>query len=123
MNTEAFVQRMFAADSSIRYIAIVNNEYRILASKHREGVTSLTPEETDRNFISIIPSIIIEAVEKLSPFLGPTAGITAHYQKALLIFYRFKDLIVIISFQPEQETPFYNRITEAFRKLSTQYLA
>jgi len=122
MDTEAFVQGMFKVDSSIRYIAIVNNEYRILASKHREGVTSLTPEETDRNFISIIPQIIVEAVEKLSPFLGPVGGITAHYQKALLIFYRFEDLLVIISFQPEQETPFYNRITQAFSRLSTQYL-
>jgi len=123
MDTEAFAQEMFKVDSSIRYIAIVNNEYRILASKHREGVTPLTSEETDRNFISIIPGIIIEAVEKLSPFLGPVAGITAHYQKALLMFYRLENLIVVMSFQPEQETPFYNRITEAFRRLSAQYLA
>jgi len=122
MDTEAFVQGMFEVDSSIRYIAIVDSKYHILTSEHRDGIIPLTTQETDRNFISIIPQIIVEAVEKLSPFLGPVGGITAHYQKALLIFYRFEDLLVIISFNPEQETPFYNRLIEAFRKLSTQHL-
>ena len=122
MDTEAFVRGMFEVDSTIRYVAVVNSTYRILASEHRKGVASLTSEETDRNFVSIVPQIIVEAVEKLSHFLGPVAGITAHYEKALIIFYRFHDLIVIISFQPEQETPFYNRITEAFKKLSTEHL-
>lgn len=39
-----------------------------------------------------------------------------------MVFYRIGNLIVIISFQPEQETPFYDRITGVFRKLSGQYL-
>jgi hypothetical protein len=75
-----------------------STEYRVLASEQREGVTSLTPEETERNFISIVPQIIVESVEKLSPFLGPVEGITAHYQKGLLVFCRFDGLKVIINF-------------------------
>lgn len=122
MDAEAFIREMFELESSIRYIAIVNDEYRILASEQRQGTPSLTPDEMTRNFISIVPQIIVEAVEKLSSFLGKAGGITAHYQKALIIFYRIGKLIVIISFEPEQETPFYDRITEAFTKLSAQYL-
>jgi hypothetical protein len=122
LNTEAFIQELFKFDSTIRYVAIVDAEYHVLASRQREGVESYTSEETARNFVSIVPQIILEAVDKLSPFLGNVAGITAHYQKALVVFYPFENLIVIISFQPEQETPFYDKITGAFRKLSEQYL-
>jgi hypothetical protein len=113
---------MFNVDPTIRYIAIVDSEYRILASKQREGVPSLTSDEITRNFTSIVPQIIVEAVEKLSPFLGEVGGITAHYKKALVVFYTINNLIVVISFQPEVATPFFNRITDAFRKIGSQYL-
>jgi hypothetical protein len=122
MNTESFVQEMFKADRAIRYVAIVDSSYRVIASKQREGIPSLAPDETVNNFMSIVPEIILESVEKMVPFLGGVSGVTAHYQKALLIFYRFDNLLVVISFQPNVETPFYDRITEAFRKGSAQYL-
>jgi hypothetical protein len=122
MNTESFVQEMFKADRAIRYVAIVDSSYRVIASKQREGIPSLAPDETVNNFMSIVPEIILESVEKMAPFLGGVSGVTAHYQKALLIFYRFNNLLVVISFQPNVETPFYDRTTEAFTKFSAQYL-
>jgi hypothetical protein len=122
MDAEAFVQAMFKEEPDIRYIAIVNPHYDILISKQREGKPSLTSEETARNFVSIIPQIIVEAVEKLSPFLGKVDGITAHYEKVLVIFYRVGDLIVVISFEHDQPTPFYNRVTKSFLRFSSQYL-
>lgn len=122
MDVEAFVHEMFNVDSSIRYIAVVTGEYRVLASKQREGVPTFASDEAARNFISIVPQIIVESVEKLSPFLGKVGGITAHYEKVLMIFYHIDDLIIIISFQPEAETPFFNKITQGFTKLSARYL-
>jgi hypothetical protein len=122
LDTEAFARELFKFESTIRYVAIVDAEYHVLASKQREGVQSFTSEETARNFVSIVPQIIVEAVDKLSPFLGKVGGITAHYQNAIVIFYPFGNLIVIISFQPDQDTPFYDRITETYSKLSEQYL-
>lgn len=122
VDAKAFVREMFEADSTIRYIAIVREDYHIVASEQREGVPSLVPDEARLNFVSIIPQIILEAVEKLVPFLGQVGGVTAHYERALIVFYRIEDLIVIISLQPNRETTFYNRITEAFRKASTKYL-
>lgn len=122
MNTESFVQEMFKADHAVRYVAIIDSNYRVIASTQREGIPSYAPDETVNNFMSLVPEIILEAVEKMSQFLGDVSGVTAHYQKALLIFYRFNNLIVAISFQPNVETPFYDRITEAFTKFSAQYL-
>jgi len=123
MDPNGFIQQMFKADAKIRYIAIVNTEYEVLASKQREGVPSFTSEETSRNFVSIVPQIIVDAVEKLAPSLGPVGGITAHYEKALVLFYRIDNLIVVISFEPQVETPFYDRLTQAFKKHSTRYLS
>lgn len=123
MNPESFVQEMFKVDPLIRYIAIVDNEYHVLVSRQREGVPSFTTDETARNFVSIIPQIIIDSVHKLSQFLGEVSGVTAHYQKALVIFHPFDKLVVVISFQPGVETPFYDRITEAVKKLSAQHLS
>jgi hypothetical protein len=122
MNPETFVQEMFKVDRSIRYIAIVDNEYHVLVSTQREGVPSFTTDETSRNFVSIVPQIIIESVEKLSKFLGEVSGVTAHYRNALVVFYPFGNVIVVISFQAGVETPFYDRITEAVEKLSAQHL-
>lgn len=122
MNVEAFVREMFQVDSTIRYIGIVDSEYRILVSQQREGIPSLTSDETTRNFVSIVPQIIVDSVEKLAPFLGHVGGMTVHYEKVLLVFYRIGNLIVMISFQPQVDTPFYNRITEAYSRLSARYL-
>ena len=123
MDTYGFIQEMFKAEPEIRYIAIVNTQYEVLASTQREGVPSFTSEETSRNFVSIVPQIIVDAVEKLAPFLGPVGGITAHYEKALVLFYRIGSLIVVISFEPQVETPFYDRLTQAFKKHAAQYLS
>jgi hypothetical protein len=98
MNAEAFVQEMFKVDSTVRYIGVVDSGYRVLVSQQREGVPSLTSDETTRNFVSIVPQIIVDSVEKLSPFVGQVGGITAHYEKVLMVFYRIGDLIVVISF-------------------------
>jgi hypothetical protein len=122
VNVEAFVQEMFEVDHEIRYVAVVTSDYRVLASTQREGVPSYVPDELERNFVSIVPEIILESAEKLSPFLGEVGGVTAHYEKTLVIFYRFSNLIVVISFQSQVETPFYNRITEAFSKIGARYL-
>jgi hypothetical protein len=122
VNVKAFVQEVFKVDRAIRYVGIVDSDYHVLVSEQREGVSSYVPDEMQKNFVSIVPEIILESVEKLSPFLGEVSGVTAHYDKALVIFYRFLNLIVVLSFQAGVETPFYNRITEAFGKLSAQYL-
>jgi hypothetical protein len=122
IDVETFIREMLQAESAVRYIAIVDTEYRVLASKQREGSPSYMREEETRDFASIVPEIIVEAVEKLTPFLGKVGGVTAHYEKALVIFYRFEQLIVLMSFEPKVNTPFYDEITETFRKLGTRYL-
>jgi len=122
VNTDSFVKGLFEHDTTIRYVAVVDDDYKILVSKQREGVRSFTSDEMERNFFSIFPRIVVDTVEKLAPFLGPMNGMTVHYEKALLVFYHYQSLTVVISFQPEVGTPFYSRITAAFKSLAEKYL-
>ena len=122
VDAEAFVQAMLRADSSVRHVVVVSDDYRILASKQREGVPQLISDEIQSNWMTIIPRIMTESVDKLAPFLGKVGGMTAHYEKVLLVLYRFGNMIVIVTFKPEVATPFYDRITEEFKKHSAQYL-
>jgi hypothetical protein len=123
IDVETFIQEMLVAEQAVRYVCIIDNEYRVLASRQREGVSSLMPDDRVRNFASIVPAIILESVEKLAPFLGEVDGVTAHYEKVLVVFYRFQNLVVFLSLEPEVKTPFYSEITGTFRRLSTRYLA
>jgi len=123
MDARAFAREMLKSDPTIRFVAVVTNEYNVLAAEQREGIPRLTSEQMERNFVSIVPQIIVESVDKLTAFLGKVRGITAHYEKALLVFYKFANMVVVISFKPEVATPFYNHITEAFEKHSSQYLS
>ncbi|MGB9023178.1 MAG: hypothetical protein WCC94_07065 [Candidatus Bathyarchaeia archaeon] len=45
-------------------------DYEIKESCMREGVKPLTPEEKDREFIQVIPEIILGIADKLKDDLG-----------------------------------------------------
>jgi hypothetical protein len=96
VNVDAFVEEMLRINIAIRYVAVVDNEYNLLASSQRPGTPSFTTEESDRNFMSI-PPIIVEAVDKLRPFLGAMEAFRVRYKKALLMFHRAGNLIVVLN--------------------------
>ena len=122
MNVDVFVEEMLRINTAIRYVAVVDNEYNLLASSQRPGTPSFTTPETDRNFMSIIPSIIVEAVDKLRPFLGAMEAVEVRYKKALLTFHRAGNMIAILSFGPHVTTPFLSDVTKQFEKLKEEYL-
>jgi hypothetical protein len=65
-----------------------------------------------------MPPIIVDAVEKLEPHLGSMESVSIRYEKALLLFQRVKELVLVMSFGPEVVTPFLSRISSETRKLA-----
>ena len=118
---ERFVEEAFKKDSRIRYVGIVNETFHIVKSRMREGVQSITTEEEERNFVQLMPPIIIDAVEKLQPILGKLDNVTVRYGKVLLVFFRVDENTVIFSFNPDVSTPFMSALSETMRTL-TPYL-
>ena len=122
MNVEKFAEEAFRKDNRIRYIAIVDDEFHVLLSKMREGVQSLTTEEQERNFVQLMPPIIVDAVEKLQPLLGKFDNVTVRYEKMLLVFFHMRNLVVTLSFDPNVTTPFISSLSESMRILESLYL-
>ena len=108
---------IFKLDKRIRYIAILNHQYGLLESRMREGVSSLTPAQTDRDFITIATPLIMDAAEKLRPFCGSIKRVALRYDKVLLVFYRTAAHLVVLSLEPGVEEALLDEIGNSVRKL------
>ncbi len=123
MDTDKFVEEVFKKDGRIRYVGIVDREFHVLVSKMREGVQSLTPDESDRNFVQLMPSIILDSVEKLSPFLGVVESVTIRYAKVFLVLFTKGSYVIVLSFNPDIQRPFMSALTEWMQSLASMYLS
>ena len=117
MDTKEMVERILGIHPQIRYVGIVDNEYHLLESRQREGIDSIAPEQVERNFISIIPPIIVDAVRKLEPYCGTTRTVSIRYDKLLLIFYQTEKYVIVLSFDPEAKTPFADKLASDLGKI------
>ncbi len=122
MDVEKFAQEVFRRDGKLRYVGIVDNQFHILLSKMREGVPSVSAEGDDRNFIQIMPPILVDAAEKMQGILGALESVTIRYEKVLLVFFRVKKLVVILSYDPKVTTTFVSALSDLIRMLGTTYL-
>ena len=123
MNVQKFAEEAFKRDSRIRYVGIIDDGFHILYSKDREGIQSITTEDQERNFVQLMPPIIVDAVEKLQSLLGKLDNVTVRYEKMLLVFFRVRNLTVVLSFNPDVSTPFISSLSASMRTISTLYLA
>jgi len=123
VDVDKFVEETFKKDRRVRYVGIVDRQFHVFVSKMREGVPSLTPSETDRNFVQLMPSIILDAVEKFSPLLGVVESVTVRYEKVLLVFFTKGSYVIVLSFNPDIQRPFMSALTEWVESLASQYLS
>jgi hypothetical protein len=117
LNLEETTENIFRLDKRIRYVAILNHQYDLLDSRMREGFSSLTPAQTDRDFMTIAAPLMVDAAGKLRPFCGAIRRIAVRYDKALLVFYRTTAHLVILSLEPQVEQAVLDEIGNAVRKL------
>ena len=122
MNVQKFAEEAFKRDSRIRYVGIIDEGFHILYSKMREGIQSITTEEQERNFVQLMPPIIVDAVEKLQALFGKIDNVTVRYEKILLVFFRVSNLTVVLSFNPDVSTPFMSSLSESMRTISKLHL-
>ena len=122
MDVDKFAKEAFKRDSRIRYVGVVDNEFHILCSKMREGVVSVTTEEEERNFVQLMPPILVDAAEKMQSVLGTVESVTIRYAKVLLVFFRIGEVVITLSFDPTVATPFASSLSDVMRELGTKYL-
>ena len=117
MDNKEITENIFKLDKRIRYIAILNHQYDLLESRMRGGVSSLTPAQTDLDFMKIATPLIVDAAEKLRPFCGSIRRVTVRYDKVALVFYRTAAHLVVLSLEPGVEQALLDEIGASVRKL------
>mgnify|MGYP001137405985 CR=1 FL=1 len=113
METHQIVETILSADKNIRYVGVVGPgpEYNVLESRMREGVKSLTPDEKDREFIQIIPEIVLGLAQKLEDDLGKIRYSLLCFEKLTLMLLRIPEYVVVLSLEPGTfAKPIYDRL-------------
>ena len=108
---------IFGLDKRIRYVAILNHQYDLLESKMREGTTSLTPAQTDREFMTIAAPVMVDAAEKLKHFCGSMRRVVVRYDRVLLVFYRTLVNLVVLSLEPSVDEALLDKIGSSVKQL------
>jgi hypothetical protein len=117
IDNKEITENIFKLDKRIRYIAILNHQYDLLESRMWGGVSSLTPAQTDRDFMTIATPLIVDAAEKLRPFCGSIRRVTVRYDKVALVFYRTAAHLVVLSLESGVEQALLDKIGASVRKL------
>ncbi|HKM77196.1 MAG TPA: hypothetical protein VJZ32_12345 [Candidatus Bathyarchaeia archaeon] len=120
MDWNEFAEYVLATDPLIRYVGVVDNQYRLILSKNRPGNVPFISDETDRRYLPIAPPIILEAVEKLEGFVGNLQGVVARYEKLVFAFFRYEDHSIILTAETSAETPLITKVSRALKELSSK---
>ena len=110
-------ESIFKLDKRIRYVAILNPRYDLLESRMREGVSSLTPAQTDRDFMRMAAPMIVDSAEKLRPFCGAMRRLTVRYDRVFLALYRTAAHLLILSLEPQVDQALLDQIGNAVKSL------
>lgn len=111
------MDRILGIDPRIRYVGIVDMGYRVVASKMRPGISSLTSTELDWDFLSMVPLALIDGAKRLEKDCGPFQIMTIRYRKMMIAIYRGDRHIIMLSFEPSVETPFLSKLTEELARM------
>lgn len=122
MDINQITNSIFELDERIRYVAILNHNYILRASRMRTGLTSLTPRRTDREFMSLSPTIMMGAAERLQPYCGLIRRVTVRYEKVVLVFYRTAAHLIVLSLETQADPALIDKIGDAVRKLELSSL-
>jgi len=117
LDIKDITDNIFKLDKRIRYVAILNHRYDLLESRMREGVASLTPDQTDRHFMTIAAPLMVDGAEKLQPYAGAIRRISVRYDRVVLVFYRTTAHLVVLSLETQSDEALLDKIGDTVRRL------
>jgi len=94
-------EKIFSVDRNIRYLGVtgLGPEYEIKVTRMREEVRSLTPADEDRDFLGLIPEIILGIGDKLKDHLGGIGYALLCFQKVTLMLFRTPEYFVVLGLE------------------------
>jgi hypothetical protein len=110
---------MLDVDSRITYAALVDwsGPYARPIQWKKRG-ECLIPKGSRRLFTSITAEIVLGALERVEPFIGPIKYYLAQYERRLVIVYPTSNLFLVLIIDSELEPELLQRVNEAVRDLN-----
>lgn len=105
---------LFALDDRVRYVAVLDRNHKLVESRMRSSVTSLTPGEYDRKFMGSVPPLVLDTVSQLEAQCGPVSHISIQYQKVDLVFFPYNNQILAVSLEPGPLEPILRKLKDKF---------
>ncbi len=106
------VDDLFALDSRVRYVALLDRNHKLVESRMRTSLASFTPETYDRKFMASVPPMILDTLSQLEVQCGPIGHVSVQYEKVDLIFLPFNNQIVAISLEPGPLEPILRKLRD-----------
>src|SRR5437773_11528851 len=71
---------LFALDPRIRYVALLDRNHKLIESRMRTNVASLTPERYDWKYMGSNPPLTRDTLSPLEAQCGPLSHISVPYE-------------------------------------------
>jgi len=114
MEPRQIVDTILSVDKNIRYVGVVGPgpDHKVKASRMREGVKSLTPEQEDQEFIRNIPETILGLCRRVEDDLGKVRYSMLCFHRVTLMFFKTHGDIIVMSLEAGTfARPVFDRIT------------
>jgi hypothetical protein len=110
---------IFRLHPKIRWAALSTEGGKVKFCQMRPGVVSHTPNEVDRSFMELGPTIITGISERLSPnnAAGKVESVIVNFEKDSVLITRIKDEFLAISVERIDALRTFQEIAESLRTL------
>jgi hypothetical protein len=94
-------ERIFALNAKIRWAGLATDQGEVLFATMRPGITSLSPDDTDRSFMQLGPMLLSGVCERLIPWAGPLQAVVSRYEKVVMIVRKLNKLYLALTINSE----------------------
>ena len=112
MSSSRLADELFALDSRVRYVAVLDRNHKLVESRMRSSVASLTPHEYDRKFMASVPPLVLDTLSQLENQCGPLSHISIQYEKVDIVFFQLNNQILAVSLEPGPLEPILRELRD-----------
>lgn len=110
---------IFAINDRIRWAGLATSRGKVIFSKMREGLKSLTPNSDDLLLLELRSQYITEMTQQVSRWAGPASYVAVCFEKFTELTVILKDKYVVLTIEKDVEAQEFARIAESVRKLNS----
>ena len=109
---DRLADELFALDARVRYVAVLDRNHKLVESRMRSAVHSLTAQEYDRKFMASVPPIVMDTLSQLEPQCGPVSHVSVQYEKVDMVFFPHNNQLIALSLEPGPLEPILRKLKD-----------